>query len=316
MSLFSQRATTSYDQKNQSIINVQVDDNQQPKQIALSADDYKQIIAGALQPSASSTAIDNNNVNTVGYTIAWFHRTFIKSFRTDKNTVVSNLHNFLAVPVQFNIVAHIFANYTANTRGLGDLPLFSLPDDMISVARGGTSASRLAILPWTGWVFIAVGWALHVAVFVGIVWVLCQNDAVKAGEMGVQDLDAIRSASMTEVVYLGDRTKGNRGVLPRFVSWMTGVRSIPVPGRLRKWWVDGRDADVERYFAGQTYVHDRCGRRGRGQRERGDESTMEEGRCVLDLALDPQVNDGISAWRLARAAQSVRIVIREWVLRP
>ena len=177
---------------------------------------------------------------------------------------------------------------------------FPLPDDMISVARGGRSASRLAILPWAGWVFIGVSWALHGSVFVGIAWVLCRGKAVGAGEMGVGDLGAIRSAARTEVVYLGSRGgENNKG-------WISGVGGMLVPGRLRRWWVDGCEQDAERVFAGGDYVRERRGRRGVG-RGRGGEGMMEEGRCVVDLALDSRVDDGISAWRLARAALAAKV---------
>ncbi|KAK4211362.1 hypothetical protein QBC37DRAFT_427149 [Rhypophila decipiens] len=280
-SLLSQVASTSYDRKNQSIINMQAREVDTPQPVPLRAEDYKQIIAHAMQTTPKSSLMDVSNINSLDYSVSWMHRTFKKSFQTDNTSTVTFLHNFLATPVQFNFVAHIYANYTAVQRGFGESGLFRLPNDMIAFARGGRSASRLAILPWAGWVFIAVDLALHLGVFAGIVFVLFQSKAVGAGQIGVEDLDAVRVAQSTVAVLMAGNLKR---------SWFTKVR-FPIPYKCRVKWANGMEEDRKKLF-------------GEGAHREGVESLMEQGRQVLDIGLDPNLAGGMSAWRLARAASA------------
>ncbi|KAM7203006.1 hypothetical protein V8F20_004253 [Naviculisporaceae sp. PSN 640] len=292
MSLFSQIATTSYDKKNQSILNVETRDSDTPQPVHLSAEDYKEIIAHAMQTTPTSSVMDINNINALDYSVSWMHRTFRKSFQMDNTSTATYLHNFLATPVQFNFVAHIYANYTAAQRGFGGLVDFSLPDDMIALARGGRSASRLAILPWAGWVFIAVDLAIHLGVFVGIVYVLLNGKVVREGEIGVEDLDAVRVANVTEVVLIPGGTR--RRWLTRMRHWILG-KVVP-PKWLAKWTRE-KEQDMDKLFNREGY-------------KKGEESAMEEGRSLLHLGLDPAA--GVSAWRLGRAAPGnmVRLFMR------
>lgn len=197
--------------------------------------------------------------------------------------------------MQFNFVAHIYANYTAAERGFGGLVDFSLPDDMIALARGGRSASRLAILPWAGWVFIAVDLAMHLGVFVGIVYVLLKGKVVREGEIGVGDLDAVRVANVMDVVFVPQDVERSR--FTRMRHWV--LRKVKVLVR-RKWrakWARGKEEDIERLFNRAVYL-------------RREESAMEEGRPLLRLGLDEAT--GVSAWRLARATPGsmVRLLMR------
>ncbi|KAK3314210.1 hypothetical protein B0H66DRAFT_458567, partial [Apodospora peruviana] len=152
MSLYKQVTTTAYNRDNQSIVNIAGIGS--PTKIPLSAANYTRIFERALVANVNSSAVDRSNINMLVYTVTWMHRTFLKSFPGDNNSSVSNLHNFLAVPIQFSVTANEYANYTVTERGWEKVVQFPMPDEMITVARGGSSSSRLAILPWAGWVFI------------------------------------------------------------------------------------------------------------------------------------------------------------------
>ncbi|KAK4183854.1 hypothetical protein QBC35DRAFT_349666, partial [Podospora australis] len=171
MTLYTLPTQTSYSLETQAVIDI-VPLLPEPVPAPLSAEEYLTIMSRVLIPSVNSTNTDNLNINSLIYSITWMHRTFQKSFPSDKSSPTSYLHNILAIPLQFAITTTSFANYTAAERGFKNLELFTLPENMRTTATGGWANSRLKILPWAGWLFIATDLGVHLAMFVGIVWVL------------------------------------------------------------------------------------------------------------------------------------------------
>jgi hypothetical protein len=68
-----------------------------------------------------------------------------------------------------------------------------MPGDMITTATGGWSNSRLVILPWTGYLFIAADVTLLLFVLGGIVWILLQPCSLPPST-GVDELDSLTFA--------------------------------------------------------------------------------------------------------------------------
>lgn len=187
MTVYKQFTTTSYDRQNSSIIDVQL--TSKPQRMFLNATEYLAIANRVLIPTPTESEIDNFNINALNYFLTWAHRTYRYSFPDDQNTLITSLHNFLAVPLQFTVTAVQFSNYTAEKLGLGSFPM---PNDTITVATSGRSSSRLFIQPWAGWLFIAGNLALLLFVFGGIVFMLLQ-DSKLPHTTGVEELDVVRS---------------------------------------------------------------------------------------------------------------------------
>jgi hypothetical protein len=137
-------------------------------------------------PTSPIIETDRAGIESLIYSLTWLQRTYIGSFPDDQNSLVTNLHNFLAIPLQFTITAYQYANYTAGGS-------FSLPEDTMTVATDGWYRSRLAIQPWTGWLFIVAAAALLLAIIAGILWILGQKAPLPFAT-GIGDFDNLRLA--------------------------------------------------------------------------------------------------------------------------
>lgn len=187
MTAYKQFTTTSYDRQNSSIIDVQM--TSEPQRMFLNATEYFAIANRVLIPTSSASEADKTNINALNYFLTWAHRTYRYSFPDDRNSLITSLHNFLAVPLQFTVTAVQFSNYTAGQLGLGSFPM---PNDTITVATSGRSSSQLFIQAWAGWLFIAGNLALLIFVFGGILFLLLQ-ETKPPHTTGVEELDAARS---------------------------------------------------------------------------------------------------------------------------
>lgn len=157
--------------------------------MVLNATEYFDIASRVLLPDSFADEVDKNNINALNYFLTWAHRTYSYSFPDDKRTLITTLHNFLAVPLQFTVTAVQFSNYSAEQLGVGSFPM---PNETITVATSGRSSSRLFIQPWAGWLFICGNLALLVFVFGGIVFMLLQETKLP-NTTGVDELDVIQS---------------------------------------------------------------------------------------------------------------------------
>ncbi|KAK3367777.1 hypothetical protein B0H63DRAFT_529483 [Podospora didyma] len=284
MSLYTQRTSTSYDRQSQSILNISPLGGSPPLQIPLNATDYTRILSHILIPSSTATQSDRDNIHALIYSVTWMHRTFLKSFPDDKNSSVTNLHNVLAVPVQFAVNANIFANYTAAERGFDTVLKFPLPEELRTTATGGTASSRLKIQWWTGWVFISTSAAVHLAVLGCIAWIVAGKEALP-GQTGVQELDDLRMASGRQGVgYVVDRrAKEEGGKWMNPFSWFRKSKTREVGDR-----------------RGDPPVYTEEMRKDVKRRE-----TMQE------FALDPRLVGDVPAWRLAWGyrKENVRVTV-------
>lgn len=174
----------------------------EPQRIFLNASEYLAITKRVLIPRSSESQVDSTNINALNYFLTWAHRTYRYSFPDDRNTLISTLHNFLAVPLQFTVTAVQFSNYTAGQLGLGSFPM---PNDTITVATSGRSSSRLFIQPWAGWLFIAGNLALLVFVLGGILFMLLQETKLPQ-TTGVDELDFARSLEHIRCAKTPERT--------------------------------------------------------------------------------------------------------------
>lgn len=208
MTAYKQFTTTSYDRQNSSIIDVQM--TSEPKRTFLNATEYLAIAKRILIPTTFESEVDRTNINALNYFLTWAHRTYRYSFPDDKNTLVTTLHNFLAVPLQFTVTAIQFSNYTTSGhRGVG---LFPMPNDTITVATSGRSSSRLFIQPWAGWLFIAGNLALLAFVFGGILFMLLQDNKLPQ-TTGMDELDFARSLEHLRCAKLPQRKAGGPAAL-------------------------------------------------------------------------------------------------------
>jgi hypothetical protein len=168
MSLYRQFTTTTYNGQNLSMVNTQA--TSRPEQLLANASDYTAILNQVIESNEHSKQSDNASINALVYALTWMHRTYDEVFPSDTTSLVTNLYNFLMVPQLFMVTAVQLSNYTVSESGLeqvlGDFPL---PDDMITTATGGQSNSRLVILPWTGYLFIAADVTLLFFILGGIV---------------------------------------------------------------------------------------------------------------------------------------------------
>ncbi|OIW32040.1 hypothetical protein CONLIGDRAFT_678472 [Coniochaeta ligniaria NRRL 30616] len=199
MTAFKQLTTTSYNRRNGSIVDIEIPQGAVPVPINTSASDYKTVFRAILTPGPNATLSDKSNINALIYAMTWSHRTYVKSFPDDKDSTTSNLRNVLAVPFQHTMTATIFGNYTASEHGLKAVTQFILPDEMITTATGGTSRSRLAILRWTGWLFVAGDATVHLVVFAGLVWVVLREGRLPQ-TVGLGDIQVPRAAQQTFVL--------------------------------------------------------------------------------------------------------------------
>jgi hypothetical protein len=194
MSLYRQFTTTTYDRQNLSMVNTQA--TSRPELLLASASDYTAILNQVIESNEHSTESDNLSINALIYALTWMHRTYDEVLPGD-NSLITNLYNFLMVPQLFMVTAVQLSNYTVSESGfqeqLGDFPL---PDDMITTATGGWSNSRLVILPWTGYLFIAADVTLLLFVLGGIVWILLQPRPLHPST-GVDELDSLTFAETT-----------------------------------------------------------------------------------------------------------------------
>ncbi|KAK5651339.1 hypothetical protein OQA88_12572 [Cercophora sp. LCS_1] len=226
---FFQPTTVTYDRTNSSIISTtphppfpSLSSTSQPsssstslspsprEHVPLSAADYLTLFRAVLLPNLFSDQLATSKINAITYDITWLHRTYQVSFPDQKDAPLRYLRNFLAVPIQFGVVAVEFANYSQSPeilrafwgpQGLG------LPEDMKSVATGGWSSTRLVIREWTGWVFIAGVAVLLLGVTVGGLWVARRRVGVFEGS-GIPELDILRYGG------LGETRDGGLLVLP------------------------------------------------------------------------------------------------------
>ncbi|KAK0639687.1 hypothetical protein B0T16DRAFT_312968, partial [Cercophora newfieldiana] len=193
-----QSVTVTYDRVNGSIIDHRAipAPASTPKElldVPLSAVDYLALWRKILIPPANTSTSDlvTTKINSILYDITWLHRTYEVTFPDQKDAPLTYLSNFLAVPLQFGVVAVEFANYTV-PKGIVDAFLggkgFLLPEELRTVAVGGHSTTRLAIKEWTGWVFIGGAVGMLVLAAVGIGWVLSRP--IKGiGRSGIPELD-------------------------------------------------------------------------------------------------------------------------------
>jgi hypothetical protein len=184
MTAYKQFATTAYDRQNFSIVDIRT--TADPEPMPLSASDYMTIFQKIFVPTNFSAATDRSGIDALVYSITWLHRTYRGSFPDDQNSLVTNLHNLLSIPLQFTVTAVQFANYTTSLN-------FSMPADTMTTATSGWSASKLVIQLWTGWLFIGSAAALLIVVLVGIGWILSLRTPLPRAS-GIGDLDTLRLA--------------------------------------------------------------------------------------------------------------------------
>jgi len=145
--------------------------------------------------SSSTSSVELTKISSITYDITWLHRTYKVAFPDQKDTPISYLRNFLAVPLQFGVVAVEYANYTVEDivinlafGGVG----FPLPEALRTTAVGGRSTTRLVIQEWTGWTFIGGAIGMLAVSAAGIVWVLSRDVVRVMGSSGIPELDILR----------------------------------------------------------------------------------------------------------------------------
>ena len=185
MTAYRQYATTAYNRQNFSIIDVRPTADPEPMPLIVS--DYMTIFRKIMIPTNDSTVPDIAAIDSLTYALTWLHRTYMGSFPDDQNSLITNLHNFLAIPLQFTVTAVQFANYSVP--GMN----FTMPEDTATVATDGWSKSFLAIQPWTGWLFIGAAAALLLGVMAGILWIIVQEVPLEP-VIGIGDVDTLRLA--------------------------------------------------------------------------------------------------------------------------
>jgi len=189
MTAYSQRMATAYDRQNFSIVDIRPTSDLEV--VPLAASDYTTILRRILVPAPGATAEDVAGVSSLVYSLTWLHRTEQGYFSHDQNSLLTNLHNFLAIPLQFTVTAFQFANYSQAV-----LP-FPMPDESRTTAPAGASQTRLLILAWTGWVFIAAAVLLLTLVAAGIVCILSMHKPLPPTS-GLGDIDILRSAKQIQ----------------------------------------------------------------------------------------------------------------------
>ncbi|KIM95435.1 hypothetical protein OIDMADRAFT_134537 [Oidiodendron maius Zn] len=208
MSLYRQFTTTTYNAQNLSMVNTQ--STSDAELMFLNVSDYTTILNEVLVPNENSSQSDNISINALTYALTWMHRTYDEVFPSDKNSLITNLYNFLVIPQLFMVTAVQLCNYTVIEDGLeAELGNFPMPDDMVTTATGGLSTSRLVILPWTGYLFIAINVVVLLFILGGLVWILFQPHALPSST-GVDELDSLRLAE--KALYVRPATNGERNM--------------------------------------------------------------------------------------------------------
>ena len=196
---FTQHTTTAYDRRNFSILDVQPIGNLQPMQ--LNESEYRTIFEKITIPTNTSGPNDVWAINSVINTFTWVQRNYNLVFPHDTSSLMTYLHNVIAIPLQFTITAKQFANYTvANNPALeAAVGRFPLPEDQRTTAASGASQSRMLIPVWTGALFITAVILLLVAILAAIMWILTRPTSLPYST-GIGAIDALRSASAYTVV--------------------------------------------------------------------------------------------------------------------
>jgi hypothetical protein len=102
MTTYKQYATTAYDRQNFSIIDVRP--TADLEQMPLNASDYITIFKKIMTiPTSPISQTDRADIESLVYSLTWLQRNYTGSFPDDQNSLVTNLHNFLAIPMQFTI---------------------------------------------------------------------------------------------------------------------------------------------------------------------------------------------------------------------
>ncbi|CAH0016651.1 unnamed protein product [Clonostachys rhizophaga] len=152
VSVFEQYTRTTYNRNNFSIVNTEMTSPVGESQITLKEDEYRRIFRKVLNANTTRRS-DLSNMDALVHSITWLHRTYDNSFPDDQQSVLTSLHNFIGVSLQFMVTAVQFANYTVNVGGNTDTSL-ALPDSMVTSAVSGRSMQKLSIQHWTGVIFI------------------------------------------------------------------------------------------------------------------------------------------------------------------
>lgn len=152
VSVFEQYTRTTYNRNNFSIVNTELTSPVGESQITLKEDEYRRIFRKVLNANTTRRS-DLSNMDALVHSITWLHRTYDNSFPDDQQSVLTSLHNFIGVSLQFMVTAVQFANYTVNVGGGTDTTL-ALPDSMVTSAVSGRSMQKLSIQHWTGVIFI------------------------------------------------------------------------------------------------------------------------------------------------------------------
>ena len=228
MSLYRQFTTTTYNAQNLSMVNTQPASD--AELMFLNISDYTTILNEVLVPNENTSQSDNISINALTYALTWMHRTYDEVFPSDNNSLITNLYNFLVIPQLFMVTAVQLCNYTVIEDGLeAELGDFPMPDDMITTATGGRSTSRLVILPWTGYLFIAINVVVLLFILGGLVWILFQPRALPSST-GVDELDSLRLAEKTR--YVSPATKGERNMdSSALIKW---ARNLDPSSRSRR----------------------------------------------------------------------------------
>jgi hypothetical protein len=215
LSAYKQFATTTYSKKNLSILHTEAEG--EPEQMMMNASDYSSILSAILVPKPASSAAVNASIAAVTYAMTWVHRVYGEIFTDEQNTLATVLENILAVPLQFGIAATQLANYTiADIPGAIDvIGSFPLPDDMATMAVGGSSSQRLSIQAWTGWAFIAADAIVLLVLLAGIFSILRQRMPLP-DSTGLAEIDTLIEAG--NIVCLQKETEVNFGELPIIVG--------------------------------------------------------------------------------------------------
>jgi hypothetical protein len=215
MSVYQQFTTTTYNMENLAIVNTQVTSD--PELLFLNASDYAAILNRVLVPNQDSTLSDNSNVNSLIYSLTWMQRTYNVG---DDRSLMNYLYNFLVVPQAFIATALQLINAFPFPLALDDFPMLN---DTITIATGSWSKSRLVILPWTGYLFIAMDVVVLLFILGGIIWILLQSHP-QPSLTGIGELDNLRYA---ENVYCGTQPwKSRRKASARFGE---NVKDQPTP---------------------------------------------------------------------------------------
>jgi hypothetical protein len=189
---YRQYTRTIYDRQNLSIIDSQRLGKE--RRIPLYARQYLDIFRKAFVPNEDAAMMDNATVATLGFNVGWLHLTFTEVFPGNTGTINTTLENVLTVPLQWSVTAYQFINYTSEARDPNS-DAFAIPDDMLTVARGGKSVQRLAIQAWTGWVFIVAHMVILLFVLGNIIWIM-GTPLLRDDVAGVPELDNVAMAGM------------------------------------------------------------------------------------------------------------------------